>query len=124
MQDNFGLIGALIIEPQGSTWQTDDNSRAAATVTNADNTSFREAVVIVQDDLAAVQQPALNYRTEPLTYRFVNTSYLVNDSSSLRTRRITFAIGHFGFGRSADAGIRCRSRKAAAHAGVAPSRPQ
>jgi len=81
MQDNFGLIGALIIEPQGSTWQTDDNSRAAATVTNADNTSFREAVVIVQDDLAAVQQPALNYRTEPLTYRFVNTSYLVNDST-------------------------------------------
>jgi hypothetical protein len=78
MQDNFGLIGALIIEPQGSTWQSDDNSRASATVTLANKSSFREAVVIVQDNLATVQQPALNYRTEPLGYRFLNPGFLVN----------------------------------------------
>ena len=81
MQDNFGLIGALIIEPQGSTWQTDDNSRASATIQKEDKTTFREAVVIVQDDLAAVQQTALNYRTEPLPYRFLNSDFLVNDPS-------------------------------------------
>ncbi len=31
MQDNFGLIGALIIEPQGSTWKVDQNTKAGAT---------------------------------------------------------------------------------------------
>ena len=81
MQDNFGLIGALIIEPQGSKWQTDDNSRAQATVTKADKTSFREAVVITQDDLATVQEPAVNYRTEPFSYRYLNLNqgFFVND---------------------------------------------
>jgi hypothetical protein len=78
MQENFGLAGALIIEPQGSTWQTDDNSRAQATVTKADKTSFREAVVMVQDDLALGVQ-ALNYRSEPFPYRYLNPNYLQND---------------------------------------------
>ena len=78
MQDNFGLIGALIIEPKGSTWQTDDNTRAAATITKADHTSFREGVILVQDDLATVQQAAINYRTEPLSYRYVNPGFLTN----------------------------------------------
>jgi hypothetical protein len=80
MQDNFGLIGALIIEPQGSKWAMDETfSRAQATVTNADGTSFREGVAIVQDDLATVQEPALNYRTEPFSYRYANPGWLVND---------------------------------------------
>jgi manganese oxidase len=78
MQDNFGLIGALIIEPKGSTWQTDEGTSAAATVTKADKTSFREAVAIVQDDLAVVQVPAINYRTEPFSSRFVNSDFLTN----------------------------------------------
>jgi hypothetical protein len=102
MQHNFGLLGALVIEPRGSTWVTDDNSRAYATVTTSDKRSFREGVIVVQDDLAALRisdstklnpdgsvpptQPTpggfsrgLNYRTEPLAYRFSNPNYLSND---------------------------------------------
>lgn len=81
-----GAIGALIIEPQGSTWVEEVTSRASATVTNPDGTSFREFVVMFQNSLnlrrgfgngAAVPntadsedsedsgQKALNYRTEP-----------------------------------------------------------
>jgi hypothetical protein len=78
MQDNFGMIGALIIEPKGSTWQTDDNTRAVATVTKADKTTFREGVLLVQDDLSTLQEPAFNYRTEPFSYRFLNPEWLVN----------------------------------------------
>jgi manganese oxidase len=101
MQDNFGLIGGLIIEPQGSTWQTDDNSRLSGTVTKPDKTSFRESVVMIQDDLAALRtsnsttmtngtipptepapdgfSQAVNYRTEPMPYRYANPNYLQND---------------------------------------------
>jgi manganese oxidase len=81
MQDNFGLIGALIIEPQGSTWQPDDNTNLSATVTKPDKTSFREAVVMVQDDLASLDIPALNYRTEPFSYRYGNPEFLLNSGS-------------------------------------------
>ncbi|UCF90184.1 MAG: hypothetical protein JSW39_18030 [Desulfobacterales bacterium] len=95
---NKGAVGALIIEPQGSTWITDaDNpnrgpgrrpSRAAATVTRADQSTYREFVIVMQDDismfdangtpvrnLAAGDDPhdtaekAWNYRTEPLWFR-------------------------------------------------------
>lgn len=80
MQDNFGLIGALIIEPEGSTWKVDQNTRAGATVTKADKTVFREGVAIFQDDVAALGGAmALNYRTEPFSYRYVNQDYIVND---------------------------------------------
>jgi plastocyanin len=55
MQHNFGLVGGLIIEPQGSTWQTDDNSYASATVTLPTKEYFREAVAIIHDDLASLR---------------------------------------------------------------------
>jgi hypothetical protein len=45
-----GLIGALIIEPPGSTWTTDADSRLSARVT-APDTSFREHVTLLQDNL-------------------------------------------------------------------------
>ena len=88
---NKGAIGSLIIEPQGSTWIEDTTSRAQATVTKADGTSFREFVVQFQTDInmrfadgSAVPniggptgaedpedsaQKAINYRTEPLWKR-------------------------------------------------------
>jgi len=93
---NKGAIGALIIEPQGSTWVEDAASRAAATVTRPDASYFRELVVLYQDDLnlrcsgcgsdpfdpnavpnlAESEDPedsgqkAFNYRTEPMWHRF------------------------------------------------------
>ncbi len=86
-QTSKGAIAAMIIEPLGSTWVEDSDSRASATVTLADNTQFREHVLIFQDDLnlqqngAAVPntaqsedpedsgQKAFNYKTEPLWAR-------------------------------------------------------
>ncbi len=89
---NKGAIGSLIIEPQGATWIEDANSRAQATVTKTDGTSFREFVLQFQTDInmrrgdlsgdaAAVPnvageedaedsgQKALNYRSEPMWKR-------------------------------------------------------
>lgn len=83
-----GAIGALIIEPQGATWEVDADSRAQATITKADGSSFREFVMVFQTDvnlrfddgnpvplLAEAEDPedsgqkAINYRTEPLWHR-------------------------------------------------------
>ncbi len=88
---NKGAIGSLIIEPQGSTWIEDATSRAQATVTKSDGTSFREFVLQFQTDINMrfadgspvpnlagpngaedaedSAQKALNYRTEPLWKR-------------------------------------------------------
>jgi cold shock CspA family protein len=60
MQHPYGLLGALVIEPQGSSWRTDDNSRASASVCKgSDNCKtgdllYREFVAIVQDDIVAM----------------------------------------------------------------------
>ena len=52
---NNGLIGALIIEPQGATWTIDAGSNVQATVTWTDSSnvshSFREFATLLQDDL-------------------------------------------------------------------------
>jgi manganese oxidase len=77
-----GLFGAMIIEPQGSTWQCGDigslancdpsagappTTRASATVTLPDATRFREFVLMVSDTLkqSVPTTGAVNYRTEP-----------------------------------------------------------
>ena len=88
---NKGAIGSLIIEPQGSTWIEDAGSRAQATVTKSDGTTYREFVVQHQTDINMrfadgspvpnlagpngaedaedSAQKAINYRTEPLWKR-------------------------------------------------------
>jgi hypothetical protein len=99
---NKGAIGGLIIEPRGSTWpefetvaNPDTSSsnpyvrtRAQVTVTKADGTSFRDFVLLFQNDVnlryadgSAVKntaeaedsedsgQKGFNYRTEPLWKR-------------------------------------------------------
>jgi hypothetical protein len=88
---NKGAIGSLIIEPQGSTWIEDADSRAQATVTKSNGSSFREFVVQHQTDINMrfadgspvpnlagptgaedsedSAQKAINYRTEPLWKR-------------------------------------------------------
>ena len=55
MQHPYGMLGALVIEPGGSTWTEDSNSHASATVTPTDGKKFREFVAIVQDDVAALK---------------------------------------------------------------------
>ncbi|HEX6043412.1 MAG TPA: hypothetical protein VFZ22_02900 [Pyrinomonadaceae bacterium] len=88
---NKGAIGSLIVEPQGATWIEDTTSRAQATVTKPDGTSFREFVMQFQTDINMryadgspvpnlggpegaedaedSAQKAINYRTEPLWKR-------------------------------------------------------
>src|SRR5258708_38660487 len=57
MQHNYGLVGALVIEPAGAKqpYDVDSNSRASATITKADGTKFREFVAVFHDDLAYLQ---------------------------------------------------------------------
>lgn len=82
-----GAIGALIIEPVGSTWVEDAGTRASATVTKKDGSKFRDFVLLFQTDLnlrwegqplpfvGGVEDAedsgndAINYRTEPLWAR-------------------------------------------------------
>ena len=88
---NKGAIGSLIVEPQGSSWIEDTTSRAQATITKSDGTSFREFVLQMQTDINMryadgspvpnlagpggaedaedSAQKAINYRTEPLWKR-------------------------------------------------------
>ena len=88
---NKGAIGSLIIEPENSNWVEDAGSRAQATVTKSDGTSFREFVMQLQTDINMrfadgspvpnlggpegaedaedSAQKAINYRTEPLWKR-------------------------------------------------------
>jgi len=113
IQHRKGLIGALIVEPRGSTWprepdqlervpenqyvydegpkgdgkvtsikQSMKKTRAVATVKRADGTEFREFVLMMQTDAYIFQNGnlltnvgALNYRTEPLGYRFNVNSF-------------------------------------------------
>ncbi|MGB0514638.1 MAG: hypothetical protein ACPGJE_07335, partial [Wenzhouxiangellaceae bacterium] len=92
---NKGLVGALIIEPRGSTWTEDPGTRASATVQPSFQPAFREHVLVVQNDInlryapssqfnrygrfvpnvtvsenaAESGHPAYNYRTEPVWFR-------------------------------------------------------
>jgi hypothetical protein len=87
MQHQTGLIGALVVEPKGSSWICDGGvncdgknnggkvpiSYASAIVTKADNTTFREFVVVTQDDANGISGAAgLNYRSEAMYVRNTN----------------------------------------------------
>jgi len=73
LQSQFGMVGALIIEPAGSTWVEDVNptkTHASATVKVPGNSDFREFVVIDQNLVANTPKiGAINYRTEPFNLR-------------------------------------------------------
>jgi len=85
---NKGAVGALVVEPAGSTWKEYPGSRAKAKVTKSNGETFREFVLVFQDDInlqygdgtpvrplfvsedpAETGQAATNYRTEPVWFR-------------------------------------------------------
>ncbi|MCP5364150.1 MAG: hypothetical protein H6905_02765 [Hyphomicrobiales bacterium] len=92
-QGQKGLVGALVIEPEGATWTEDTGTRTAATVT-AGNGDFRDFVTVLQkgqnhkyadgtaieniasegqgipEDSHDAGQQAINYGSEPLWFRF------------------------------------------------------
>jgi hypothetical protein len=78
IQHQTGLYGALIIEPEGSRWVEDPGTRASAVVTKADGTTFREHVLVWQNDVEnfglSAGYGAVNYRTEPFGVRNINPS--------------------------------------------------
>ncbi len=96
-----GLVGAIVIEPQGSKWTEDTISRASATVTKSDGTTFREFVVMVQDDAQYYvngqyistnnnnynDNSGINYGTEPMDYRYGNLTgaYATNGNNQAAT---------------------------------------
>lgn len=102
-QNINGLFGAMIIEPQGSSWQCGDSgsladcdpsggappkTRASATVTLADTTKFREFALMISDDIRISSQNsgAVNYRTEPWAFRYAGnatTDFSCNLSNQL-----------------------------------------
>ena len=79
VQPQFGMVGALIVEPEGSTWTEDAGTHASATVAPIDTKHaafrpFRDFVVVAQNYVAnnLFGWAALNYRTETFTSRLVN----------------------------------------------------
>jgi hypothetical protein len=116
---NKGLIAALIVEPEGSTWVDESGpsgpgprTRASATVTKSDGSQFREFVVMFQSDLnlrygdgSAIPnladsedpedagQKAVNYRTEPMWFRmgFAPDMPLTGEGGGPATRDLDFS---------------------------------
>jgi manganese oxidase len=85
LQTHFGLVGALVCEPRGSTWVDDPSSHAFATVTKCDKQVFRECVLVLQNMVSKLTPGrgnlanltdgreagfgAVNYRTESFMQR-------------------------------------------------------
>ena len=93
-QGQKAMVGALIIEPEGSSWVEDAGDPEGATVTRSDGTTFRDYAVVLQKGLnhrfgdgTAVEniasegqgipedshdagQMAVNYGTEPAWFRY------------------------------------------------------
>ncbi|GHE20906.1 hypothetical protein [Halomonas urumqiensis] len=88
-----GLVGALIIQPEGATWQEDPGTRTAATVTQVDGSQYRDFAVVAQlalnwlyadgtpvphidteggvpSDPKDSGHHGINYRSEPIWFRY------------------------------------------------------
>ena len=101
-QNSNGLFGEMVIEPPGSTWKcgekgsllpcdpsaTPPSSRASATVTLPDKSSFREFAVMISDSMRISEgnSSAINYRTEPQSFRYANFS--TNDFSCMLSNQL------------------------------------
>ena len=60
VQPQFGMVGALIVEPQGSTWIEDQGTRASATVTAQGRAGpFRDFVLVGQNRRRQPRTPIL-----------------------------------------------------------------
>ena len=99
-QHQTGLLGALVVEPKGSSWKCDGGvncdgtpnngtipiSYASATVTKADATTFREFVVVTQDDANGIAGAAgVNYRSEPMYFRYTQPPSIISPATPCPT---------------------------------------
>jgi len=84
-QHRHGLFGALIVEPAGATWVADPGTRASATVTLPDGSTFREFVLVPQQDVA------MRYVGEEYGERdLVRLARALNYRSEMRFERLGF----------------------------------
>lgn len=103
-QQPNALFGAMIIEPASSTWTCDGPSgpvscepsatppttRASATVTLADRTTFREFATMFSDNLrVSGSSNAVNYRTEPQGFRY--SGFTTTDFSCMTSNQLVGA---------------------------------
>ena len=76
IQPQFGMVGALIVEPQDSSWIEDRGTRASALVRPRKGRPFRDFVLVAQNGVANLTNPnrwgAINYRTEPFNARLAD----------------------------------------------------
>jgi hypothetical protein len=73
MQNKKGLVGALIVEPAGSTFTPDSGTSTSGTVKEANGHTFREFVVVMQTSISASSvDSAFNYRSEPTPWRYTH----------------------------------------------------
>ncbi len=80
-----GLFGALIIEPEGSSWVQDENSTHSAKVYDSKgNFLFQELVYQVQDNLVVASDTTYSYNNQ----QFSQISYAVNYKSEPLANRL------------------------------------
>lgn len=72
-QQPLSMIGALIVEPKGSSWPA--NSGTSAMIRKAEGGYFRDFVAMLQNNVYLTQNAfnAINFGTEPMSYRFMNS---------------------------------------------------
>ena len=88
MQHPFGLIGALVVEPEGASWTTDPNTRTAANVVAEDGTLlFREFVTVVQDDVTRLATEPENSSADVIEvagdFRNGSLGWFLSDGSAI-----------------------------------------
>ena len=97
VQPQFGMVGALVVEPEGSEWVEDQGTYASATVKpphrygRPEPIPFRDFVLVGQNVVANGPWGAFNYRTETFDSRNVNPS--ASGSQLTATRSLTFTTG-------------------------------
>ncbi len=100
-----GMFGALIIEPKDASWTSDQGTEVSATVTYQEGgkeQQFREFVIFHQDNVVqktdlngkvelANNTFAVNYRSEPLLYRYFANAEVVDGNAAFDVLDLTYS---------------------------------
>jgi hypothetical protein len=93
LQPQFGMVGALIIEPENSTWVEDVSSRASAVVSAPNAPSFREFVVINQNFVAnSAAKPSATPSTGPSPKRLPPNTVATTSIGAVNFRSEPFSV--------------------------------
>jgi plastocyanin len=99
VQPQFGMVGALIVEPESSTWVEDHGTHASATVKHRDGRTFRDFALVGQNRVANTVDGngnpwgGFNYRTETFNLRHAfadGSGHLASDSQLAAIKVLKF----------------------------------